>query len=508
MPDPSMDTPADQLVSEAKSRGGVWLNLDGSYIIDRLEDLDPSSLTGPDRLSFVRWRRRHAGGIEVEWDSLPVLAKLNEQGVPVVEVGGAEWAVALRFQKDGTTEDENRQELVQFIRDRERRQRDLHQQERVRHQDGFMSVPSETAQLMSGSSSLGAKAKRTVPDGVRVERVDRGTGLPMAKRVTSQRVTVELDPQTIAAALDRPGRRRRKLKTAALQFPLPHLGRAEGLADELPGLVLKTLQVFDTDCMLTLLAGMHHALRGDGAFPAAPSVIGRERGMIGKSGKLDQARRRVLEGHLDTLTRVQLLVTPYGSSDTEDRIPLLVPAGTRRIRGKGEVQLLGLAPQISHRMRTGRCLLMDRRILAADPQRQEWPLRIYWQVFTQLNLNWVGQRLFEVGQMSMRLLDLLERAGLDWRAVQQDRGTAGLFQRVQQAFNELERWRDGGPLLHAELQLGPTEDLREAVVVVTPPAPMAAQLTGTRTLAVAARDQPKALPAGTAKGRKRKTKRA
>jgi len=504
MADPRMKT--EQLESEAKRRGGVWLMPDGAYIIDRLEDLDPSSLTGPDRLSFVAWRRHDAGGVEVEWESLPVLATLNEQGVPVVEVGGNEWKVTLRFQKEGTTEDENRQKLVQFIKDRERRQRDLHQQERVRHQDGFMSVPSETAQLMSGSSSQSAKAKRTLPDRLRVEDVGSGTGLPMAKRVTSQRVTVELDPQTIAAALDRPGRRRRKLKTASLQFPLPHLGRAEGLEEELPGLVLRTLQAFDTDCMLTLLAGMHHALRGDGAFPAAPSVIGRERGMIGTSGKLDRSRRHALQGHLDTLTRVQLLVTPYG--DTEDQIPLLVPAGKRRIRGKGEVQLLGLAPQISHRMRTGRCLLMDRRILAADPQRQEWPLRVYWQVFTQLNLNWVGQRLFEVGQMRMRLLDLLERAGLDWRSVQRDRGTAGLVQRVQQTFTELERWRDGGPLLHAELQLEPSDELRQAVVVVKPPAAMAAQLTGSRTLAVAARDRPKVVPAGAAKVRKRKTKRA
>jgi hypothetical protein len=457
----------------------VQLNLS---IAEAVKQLDPATMHGLDRLRFLSGIREDEGNLVIEQDSVPVNVLIDPDGQPFVLLGGDErirLPVTLAHWSDGEDAGAAKQRLLKLLRERQKQERRLRERAMVRDQQGLMTLPSEAGQVLGMPlTKSGTKASREAKarDLIRVEEQRTPADIRGATRLVGAMVTVELDPDTRASIAER--KKRKKKKGATLSMALP-FDQVRGEEADLVSLAWSVLQWLDTDALLTLLAVMHHAIRGDGDCPAAASVIGHLRGLIGADGRLDKARRKELDQQLAMLLRVKLKVTPYGG-EHQDTLPLLVEVGTRTIRGRGEVPLLAVNPRLTHRMLKGRALLMDRRVLGFNAARQEWALRLYFFLSNKWNLGWVGQHLHaRNGAIEVKLSDLLTQCGLvEWRGQVKTRGHQAVLLRVKSALRELEE-ATGGPLLHAELVAG--DRVQDSVVRARPSDTLAGELTQARS---------------------------
>jgi len=480
---------------ESDAAAGAWVIPDadpkvrdvslGMTIGSVLQALPPAAFRGPDRLRFVSALRTDAdGNMVIEHDSVPVHVRVDPAGKPFVLLGDDERfpvLVAPMRWHDGEDLDAARDRLVKLVKRRDADARRYERQAAARERVGLFGVPSETVQLLSLPVTHGdtRNARRgKLFDGeralARVEQKHSPPDIKGARRVIGGRVTIELDPESRAAAWAE-RRRGKQRKTAQLVLPFDQV---TGDAAELVPLAWQVLQHLHPDALLTLLAGLAIASREEGVFPAAASIIGRERHLIRPSGELDTPRRRELVGHLELLQQVHLLVTPYGGK-SQDRLPLLVPQGTRTIAGVGTpVPLLSINMVLWERMRRGRELVMDRRVLMFRPRDEEWALRLYWQFAVRWNLGWVGQGLRKTGgTIEVPLVELLDRSGLQWRDQLQARGQQWVLERVERALETL-RGVEGGAMALAELVGDGT--VAGSRVKATPPATLAEQLTTKR----------------------------
>ena len=478
---------------ERDHHAGLWVAVDcdprlrdlgvNLRVAEVVRRIDPATMHGLDRLRFLSGA--HGGGDErlvLEHDSVPVTVEVDAEGVPFVLLGGDE-RLRLPVYPAHWVEGEDalaaRERLAHQVQERHKRAQRLRDQAAVRDVQGLMTLPSESGQVlgmpMTRSGTRTARRAR-LKERMKLELTRSPPSIDGTTRVTGAMVTVELDPKT-RSGLQRQGKRKR----AELQLALP-FDSVNGRVDELPELAWRVLQWLDTDALLTLLAGMHHAIRGDGTFAASASVVGRERGLIGGDGRLDKSKRHELEAQLEMLQQVNLKVTPYGR-EHQDTLPLLVRVGTRKVRGKGEVPLLAVQPQLMHRMMKGRALVVDRRVLGFRPDREEWHLRIYWWFSSRWSLGWVGQKLHRGdGMVTVKLTDLLDQAGLQWRDLVRTRGQQEVLRRVRSALRDLEQHR-GGPMLHGVVEEGDT--LEDTVVKARPSVVLAGQLTTTRSGTIA-----------------------
>lgn len=457
----------------------IQLNLTIAQVVREFPE--PGRLHGLDRLRFLSGCGTKDGNLVIEQDSVGVTVQVDADGVPFVLLGGHEALripVTLAHWDEGEDAAAAVSRLAAMVRERQKTQQRLRERAAVRDQQGLMTVPSETGQVLGlPMSKSGTKASRleSLRDIVSVEATQSPPDIMGVSRVIGAKVTVELDPVTRSDILRK---RKRKRKGAVLEYALP-FDQVQGDKADLVALSWKVLQWLDSDALLTLLACMHHATRGDGTFPAAASVIGRERGLVGADGMLDKARRLELNEHLNLLRTVKLRVTPYGS-DYQDTLPLLVEVGSRKVRGKrGEVPLLAIQPQLMHRMMMGRALLMDRRVLAFKPRNDHWKLRIYWHFTTRFSLGWVGQKLHaRGGVVELKLPDLLDRSGLrEWRDLASSRGHQEVLRRTRSALRELAE-APGGALMHGELIDG--QGVEDSVVRARPSDLLAAHLNSVR----------------------------
>ena len=465
---------------------------------------EPGRLHGLDRLRFLSSCEAKDGNLVIEQDSVGVTVQVDDNGTPFVLLGGHEGLripVTLAHWDEGDDAEAAMSRLAALVRERQKKEQRLRERAAVRDQQGVMTLPSETGQVLGlPVSKSGTKAARRgrLQDIMSLEPTYAPADITGAKRVIGAKVTVELDPDTRSAIA-----RKRKRKGAKLELALP-FDQVQGDQSDLVTLSWQVLQWLDPDLLLTLLACMHHATRGDGTFPAAASVIGHERGLVGADGRLDKQRRRELTAHLELLLKVKLKVTPYGS-DYQDTLPLVVEVGTRKVRGKGEVPLLAIQPQLMHRMMSGKSLLMDRRVLAFKPTFQEWPLRIYWHFTTKWSLGWVGQKLHAKGGMvELKLADLLDRSGLrEWRDLARTRGVQEVLRRTRSALRELAE-APGGALMHGELIDG--EGVEDSVVRACPSDLLAAHLTHARGGTISYLERVEAKPQPKPKGKPKRSK--
>ena len=478
----------------------------GMSIASVLAALKPDAFRGRDRLRFVSNMRADAGNLVIEHDSVPVEVQVDREGHLFVLLGGDERfpvPVAPMRWAAGESLQEARERLVAMLRRRAAADRRHAKQVAARERVGMFGVPSETAQLLAlpvtQADTKGRRLDKLAGNLIAVP-VESAPDIRGARRVIGGRVTIELDPESRRLAADSRKRKGRKTAQAVLPFD-----QVSGDADNLVPMAWQVLQHLNPDALLTLLAGLSIAGREGGVFPAAPSRIGHERNLIGNDGLLDKARRRELVEQLGMLQQVHLLVTPYGGGG-QDRLRLLVPQGERKLDGmRTPVPLLAVNMVLWERMRRGRELVLDKRVLTFQPRNDEWALRLYWQFAVRWNLGWVGQGLRKTGgTVEAPLAETLDRSGLQWRDQLQARGQQWVLEKVERALDTL-RQVAGGPMAMIELVGDGT--VSGSRLRGTPPATLAEQLTSRRQGAIEMVDRVEVKTAKTKRRTKRKAVR-
>lgn len=305
-------------------------------------------------------------------------------------------------------------------------------------------IPSASANLFPSVPSVG-------------ERKRMGKDAPMprleaiAKTLNARRrevgVKVKLDDASMrlasASFVKNPKHRKQ-----AVQLRIPYPTEATATAD-MQAAVQAALAHFDTDYLLT--------------FDAVTAILAQTPQGVGMALD-DELRRRVVDmrfgstmaaggpqarrvaTHFDTLCQIVVEVVPTDPSNTRVfRGRIILPTGEMLDRNDpdreikvGDVVMLN--PSLYQDMAKGKGLFLDERYFRFDPYRQDWEMRLYRYLAARWSMSSVALEKRNDWRIVLKLVDMLDMAGVDWRtATQRGRGEGEQRRRAEATLASLER---------------------------------------------------------------------
>jgi hypothetical protein len=339
-------------------------------------------------------------------------------------------------------------------------------------------IPTVNANMLPNVPTVGEQRRRQGKSAPMPKVEDIVRTLQARRRVVGARVMLDDESMRLAAesARKRPTRRKH-----GLQLLLPHGGEAKSEA-EIQDAVQAALANFDTDYLITFDAVT--AVLG-----ASPAGIGtvlddnlRRRVVDMRFGSTAAANARQAERvalHFDTLCKVVVQVVPTDPKNTKVfRGRIIIPTGEVVDERDEDAPLkigdvVMLNPSLYREMAKGKGVFLDPRYFRFDPYRQDWEMRLYRYLAARWSMSSVALQKKGDWTQTLRLADMLDMAGVDWRTkTKRGRGEGEMRRRVDAAFAGLQadgmigEWRidgDGlsdGAVLHVDV----AQSLRDAIV--------------------------------------------
>jgi hypothetical protein len=415
-------------------------------------------------------------GVVVEWFAIRTAVEIDDDGRPFVEIDGKR----LPVMRDGGLHEtpEERSAWIEEVRRRNQQAA----RTRLHAGSGIVRVPSSLTGMVKGSlpSSMSMDRRRTLvrnaAEMAAEDVVDQLSGKVERRRT---RVSVEwsdLTRQRFMEHAEQAGRKRKRPPEPTATLWLER--QAEVDSEDLWSGALDLLQNISTDAVVSLFACCVEACERGGWFAATPATIARHRGI--DPVRMSTKQRQAFRDHLRLWTECEIRVSPIdakpssrdGSGGIYQRLPLLQLDRTIGMRGVGEVEVYRLHGDLWDSMQAGRAWLFDRAALSLDMRKHDLHWRIYSRLTGRWSLSWGRHAALREagGLVRVRLVDLLDGPGFDWRSVRDERGAEHLLRRVEQALQDLVAW-PGRPLL-AEARLLRGAGEVETMEVEARPTPM------------------------------------
>ncbi|MHC4094064.1 MAG: hypothetical protein ACYSVY_27950 [Planctomycetota bacterium] len=290
-------------------------------------------------------------------------------------------------------------------------------------------------------------------------------------------------------------RKRRRTEPTVMSLPLEIKSDD---AEEAKATCLRTLAALDTDCLLTLRALVCLAVRDKGDMVINLSEIARVRGWEPSSldrgwGPAGKTRRQRLWEHVELLSRIEFQIGGLGRRGTVYRsFPLLHYDGRVGCRAADrrvfESRVYRLHPVLwNDLVKKGRALFYDPAILAADPKRDEWSIRILSYMDSRWGPNWVSKRLDQNGgRLTERLGVILDGAGIEYVKQLKRQGKPWLRRSFRAAMDKLLAWTPDPLIGGCEIDQAPTDPLQDRVTF-WPTRAVAEQYDQARSKSIASR---------------------
>lgn len=370
------------------------------------------------------------------------------------------------------------------------RQRNLDARRTLRSSErGIVRVPSTMTGMLAGAPppAMSMQRRRRLVRAAATMTEDRVVDIVTGAHRPSGRVRVsvawsDLARERLVDHDDRTGRRRRGAPGPALALWLDR--PAETTSDQLWAGALDLLQCVSSDSVASLFSLIVECCERGGWFAAIPATIARHRGIDPAS--MSTKRRQSFREHLRLWTEAELEVTPLGSrpmtragitGEVYQRFPILTYDRTIGVRGVGEVPVYRLHDELWRSMQAGRGWYFDRAALGLNLHRDDLSWRLYSRLTGRWSVSWRTHPELRRsgGLVRVRLVDLLDGPGVDWRRELRQRGEGPLLSRVERALDELVRWpvrplladarliRGNGPIESMEVEARPTASLVEAL---------------------------------------------
>jgi hypothetical protein len=419
----------------------------------------------------------------VHWFSIRVSVEVDSAGTASIEVEGKRYKV----EPGGEVERSQRKAWAASIRERNRQAaRTLQQAGR-----GIVRVPSSLTGMVAGSMPAAMSMEtrrelvRSVASRKSIQVLDQLSG---SVKATETRVSVawsDLARQRLTDH-DEQTRRSRKRRPPGPTATLWLERMAKVDSKDLWSGALDLLQYVSTDAVVSLFACCIEACERGGWFAATPATIARHRGI--DPARVSAKQRQAFREHLRLWTEASIEVSPIDATPSSkegvpgmiyERLPLLTYDRTIGLRGVGEVPVYRLHGDLWQSMHAGKAWLFDRAALSLDMRRHDLHWRIYSRLTGRWSLSWSKQAgLRESGGLvRVRLVDLLDGPGVDWRSIRQERGEDALLRRVETALRDLVDWpvrplladarllRGSGKVEAMEVEASPTPALVDALWV-------------------------------------------
>jgi hypothetical protein len=339
---------------------------------------------------------------------------------------------------------------------------------------GITVLPSASAYMLPNIPTIGERS-----------RIRRGKSSPMPKvedivdtlnaRKVSVGVRIELDDDSMrlaASSFDkRPGKG--KKRSQALQLRIPFGSKEARTTEEVQAAVQAALAHFDTDYLISFDAvAAILAATPNGIGTALDETLRRKvvEMRYGSTISASKAQRERVALHFDTLCRVVVRVVPTGKA-SKSRVfqgRIIIPTGEvvdeadqERPLKVGDVVMLN--PDLYREIAQGKGLFLDSRYFRFDPYRQDWEMRVYRYLADRWSMSSVGLQSRDDWTLRLKLPDMLDMAGVDWRTptqrTQHSRSVAEQRRRVESVLATLQRdgfvgpWRIDGRDLDAKTML-------------------------------------------------------
>jgi hypothetical protein len=352
----------------------------------------------------------------------------------------------------------------------------------------YTVIPSASAVMLPNVPTVGEWKRRKGKRGPDVERI---TADIMARRRTVG-VRVRLDDESMrlasASFVKRPGHRKNEV-----QLRIPYTSDPVDADDEssMRQAVEQVLAQFDTDYLVTLdaiTAVLATLPKGEGL--ALGDMLKRKvvEMRFGSTNDASKRQRDRVAEHFDTLCKVVVCITPKDGGRTELQGRLIVPvldhvrlSETPGVAPLKFDEVVMLNPAFYGDIRKGKGLFLDTRYFRFDPFRDDWKMRVYRCLAAHWSFS--SAKLERSGDwtLKLRLTDLLDMAGVDWktktqaretRAQSRGRGEGEQRRRLEEELSDLSAqgligsWRiDGdGMTREAALHVEVAPDMRKAIV--------------------------------------------
>jgi hypothetical protein len=341
-------------------------------------------------------------------------------------------------------------------------------------------LPSAAANFLPGMPTVG-EPKRRAKGGKAAPLDFESIMSTVQARRTPTGIRVRLDSMSMRLAAESFHKRPRGRSTAVqalLEFPTT-CGAND---DELRAAVEAQLSHFDTDYLLTFDAVQ--AILGRAAGPGKPGIalddelqnlVGTMR--FGPSQGRSRSQAERIARHFETMRRVSIVIEPEDRT-RQFRGPLIVRTGEISDMTRHEPLKVGdrimLNPDLYRDLGRGKGLHVDARYFRLDPYRDDWELRLYRYLAGRWSMSSVKLEGRNDWEISLRLRDALDMAGIDWRTDVKQRGRSEREARrkVDAALGRLQDseliggWRvDGTDMdMGCMLRATPTDGLRAALV--------------------------------------------
>ena len=346
----------------------------------------------------------------------------------------------------------------------------------------IMVLPSPSQYMLPGVPSVGEwKRRRRKGKSSPMPSVEEVVETIRARR-TVVAVKVSLDDESMRLA-EASFRKRPKDRSASVQMLLKWSAEAKD-SDSMQAAVEDALSRFDTDYILTFdaVTAMLAQARLKGVGAALDDALEREvvEWRFGSTDSASKAQRERVARHFATMREIVVEVVPTNPSNTKVfRGRIVVPIGEMIDRHDpakplrvGEVVTLN--PMLYPDIERGRGLFIDARYFRFDPYRDDWKMRLYRCLAARWSQSSVNLAKRGDWTLSLKLVDILDMAGVAWRVDTVTRGRSQAEQRreVERTLVELERdgfigpWRIDGeamsPLSMLHVEVAP--NLRKGIV--------------------------------------------
>ena len=260
---------------------------------------------------------------------------------------------------------------------------------------------------------------------------------------------------------------------------------------------LSALAGLNSDCLLTLFALIQMASEHNGIIADNITEVGRRRGwppskLDNRSRSTTRTRRERLRGHIALLSEVEFLITDLADErGAYVAFPLLVFMLRQGEQGppRQNQLLYQFHPLLWNDMTVRqRAVLIDKELLKADPQRDEWLLRLAWYMGSRWAPSWVSKSLDQRGgRLTERLGVMLAGSCIECADQLRHQGRKWLRRRFRDAMDRLVNWSPRSLIGGYEIAEDPAAPL-EDWVTFWPTETVADRLTAARTQAIASRE--------------------
>lgn len=333
-------------------------------------------------------------------------------------------------------------------------------------------LPSASAYMLPNIPTIGERGRIRRGKSSPMPKVEEIAATLKARKVVTG-VRIELDDESMRLAASSFAKRPRKgrPRSQALQLRIPYGSTEARSNEEVQAAVQAALAHFDTDYLISFDAvAAILAATPNGIGTALDDTLRRKvvEMRYGSTMSASKAQRERVALHFDTLCKVVVRVVPTGKA-SKSRVfqgRIIIPTGEvvdeadqERPLKVGDVVMLN--PDLYREIAQGKGLFLDSRYFRFDPYRQDWEMRIYRYLADRWSMSSVKMQSQGDWTLRLKLSDMLDMAGVDWRTATQGRGRSEAEQRrrVESVLAALERdgfvgpWRVDGPELDTRTML-------------------------------------------------------